>query len=529
MKKKQFIWVLLLPLTIALLAACSKTQDTKTKTTLNYGSTKDVGNLNPHLYNGEMAAQNMIYERLVTSDGTKIKPNLASSWEISEDGKTYTFHIRKNVKFSNGDVLTAEDVKENFDAILANKERHGWMGLIEEIDSCEAVDTNTFKLVLKQAYYPTLIELSVVRPFGIASPKTFKNGGTKDGVNGYIGTGPYVLKTYKKNKQAVFTTNKYYWGTKPKLKTVKWQVIPSFQSLQLALQKGSIDLIYGSDGDQLTSDTIKTLEKNNQSKVYFSKPNASRSVVLNANHSFLKDIKVREAVSYAINRKEIVSGVLDNQETVAKTLLPSTAPYMKDLDLKTISYNKKKAQKVLEEAGYILNKTTGYREKDGQELSLTFSCNAQNAQEESIAQVIQSNLKAVGIKVNIISEDKQSYLSRQKDGDFDMQYSLSWGAPYDPQTFLSSWRVAAHADYQAQLGLSKKAWLDDKIQEAISSTDETTRQDAYREIMTYISDEYVYVPISYSRTKAVATSSLGGIYFPTSQYEIPFAHMYFKK
>ena len=99
MKKKQFIWVLLLPLTIALLAACSKTQDTKTKTTLNYGSTKDVGNLNPHLYNGEMAAQNMIYERLVTSDGTKIKPNLASSWEISEDGKTYTFHIRKNVKF----------------------------------------------------------------------------------------------------------------------------------------------------------------------------------------------------------------------------------------------------------------------------------------------------------------------------------------------------------------------------------------------------------------------------------------------
>ncbi|MGC4441225.1 ABC transporter substrate-binding protein, partial [Streptococcus suis] len=81
-----------------------------------------------------------------------------------------------------------------------------------------------------------------------------------------------------------------------------------------------------------------------------------------------------------------------------------------------------------------------YREKDGQELSLTFSCNAQNAQEESIAQVIQSNLKAVGIKVNIISEDKQSYLSRQKDGDFDMQYSLSWGAPNDPQTFLSSWR-----------------------------------------------------------------------------------------
>ena len=83
MKKKQFIWVLLLPLTIALLAACSKTQDTKTKTTLNSGSTKDVGNLNPHLYNGEMAAKNLIYERLHTSDGTKIQQNLDSSQKIS--------------------------------------------------------------------------------------------------------------------------------------------------------------------------------------------------------------------------------------------------------------------------------------------------------------------------------------------------------------------------------------------------------------------------------------------------------------
>ncbi|MFS1663833.1 nickel ABC transporter substrate-binding protein [Streptococcus sp. zg-JUN1979] len=531
MNKRQLFYGLLVACLLCVMVTTPEAHaSSKSNSTLHYGSTKDIGDLNPHLYSGEMAAQNMIYERLVACDGTDIKPALATSWDISDDGLTYTFHLRENVLFSNGDKLTAQDVKANFDAVLANKERHSWMGLINEIADTNAADDSTFVLTLKRSYYPTLTELSLVRPFGIASPKTFKNGGTKDGVTDYIGTGPYKLSSHKQNKEAVFSENPYYWGDKPKLKTIDWQVISSFQSLQLALEKGSIDLIYGSDGDQLSSDTLQSLKNNSHFSVYLSKPNAVRSVLLNTNRSALKDIAVRKAISYGIDKKEIVSGVLDNVETVANTIFPSSAPYMDKIDLKKITYNAQKANSILDKAGYVLDDKTGYRTKNGRELSLTFSCNAQNAQEESIAQVIQSQLKAIGIKVDVVSEDKQTYLARQKDGDFDMQYSLSWGAPYDPQTYLSSWAVSGngHGDYQAQLGLAKKEWLDQEIKTAILSTNDEDRQEAYRQVMTYISDEYVYVPISFSCTKAVACSQLKGIYFPTSQYEIPFAHMYFK-
>lgn len=525
MRKRYLLLVLLVPF-LLIIAGCGNRQNTSI---LQYGSTKDIGDLNPHLYSGEIAAQNMLYQGLVQDVNGKIKPMLASKWVVSNDHKTYTFIIRKNVRFSNGDKLTSQDIKDNFDAILANKDRHDWMGLPNEIKSMEVPNSHTFILNLKEPYYPTLTELSLTRPFRIIDPSSFKNGGTKDGVKSYVGTGPYTLKSYSRNKVAVFTVNKYYWGDKPKIKTVDWNVYTSTQSLYLALKKGKIDLIYGSDGDQLSSDTFKALKHNSKFKVYMSKPNASRSILLNTNRGVLKSLNVRKAVSMAVNKKKIVSGVLDNSESVASTLLPKNSPYMSKIKLKSTPYNPTKAKKLLEVAGWKVSKGSPYRKKNGEILELTFSINKQNAQEEPIAEVVQANLKKIGIKVNIISEDKQAYLQRQKDGDFDMQYSLSWGAPYDPQTYLSSWRIAAHGDYQAQQGLAKKQWLDDEIGKALVSTSNEERQKIYQEIMTYINDQYVYVPISYSRTKAVATNDLKGIYFPTSQYEIPFSNMYIIK
>ena len=152
---------------------------------------KDIRNINPHLYLGEMAAQAMVFDPLIlnTPDG-KIVPALAESWDISKDGKTYTFHLRKDVKYTDGTPFTAQTVKQNFDAILANKQRHAWLDMINEIEDTEAKDDHTFVLQLKHPYFPTLIELGLARPFRFISPKCFKDGGTKDGVSCLSGTGP---------------------------------------------------------------------------------------------------------------------------------------------------------------------------------------------------------------------------------------------------------------------------------------------------------------------------------------------------
>ena len=134
----------------------------------------------------------------------------------------------------------------------------------------------------------------------------------------------------------------------------------------------------------------------------------------------------------------------------------------------------------------------------------------------------------VGIKVNLFGEEKQIFLDRQRSGDFDLQYALSWGAPYDPQSYLSSWRIPAHGDYQAQLGLPNKEKIDRLIGDFMIEMNEDKRQALVSTILEAIHNADVYVPISYSRTKAVHTPSLKGVDFKVSQYEIPFESMYFE-
>ncbi len=510
---------------------CSNKQDSNTvvkgiKDEIVYASTKDIRDINPHLYSGEMAAQNMVFESLVKNTDKGVEPWLAKSWDISDDGLEYTFHLRDDVKFTDGEKFNSEAVKINFDAIIENVERHNWLDLVNEIKSTEIVDEYTFKLILEHPYYPTLEELALTRPFRMLSPKCFIDGSTKDGINGYIGTGPWILSEHKENQYAMFTANEEYYGEKAKSKAVKWKVMTDHQTILLALEKGEIDLIFGSDGDMIDLDSFAALEKQGKYVTDMSEPIASRAILLNSNKEIIGDVKVREALQYAIDKETIAEGVLNGTETIADTLMAKSVPYC-DIDLELRSYNIEKANQLLEEAGWIMAED-GYRYKNGKKCSLEIYYNADNAQEGTISEYLQSDLKAVGIELSVIGEEKQSFLDRQKSGEFDLQYSLSWGTPYDPQSYISSFRTPAHGDYQAQVGLEKKAWLDETITKIMIESNEDVRTQMYKDVFTYIHEQGVYIPLTYSRTKAVHTPNLKGVEFNPSQYEIPFEKMYFE-
>lgn len=158
--------------------------------TLEYASMKDIRDINPHLYLGEMAAQAMVFEALVENTTEGVKPKLAERWEISDDGRTYVFHLRKDVKFTDGTAFDAAAVKANVDAVLANRSRHAWLDMVNEIEGNDVVDEHTWRLRMKHAYFPTLVELGLSRPFRFISPACMKDGGTKSGVTCLAGTGP---------------------------------------------------------------------------------------------------------------------------------------------------------------------------------------------------------------------------------------------------------------------------------------------------------------------------------------------------
>ncbi|WP_193345736.1 nickel ABC transporter substrate-binding protein [Dickeya dadantii] len=493
---------------------------------LVYASTKDIRDINPHLYAGEMAAQNMVFESLVMNTPEGVKPWLAESWTISPDGKQYIFNLRHDVRFTDGEPLTADAVKQNIEAVLDNYPRHAWLELVQQIDKVTALDRYRVEITLKNPYYPTLIELGLTRPFRFVSPNAFIDGKTKNGITGYVGTGPWLLAEHKTNQYARFVVNPNYWGGRPRLDSVVWRVMPDRQSMLMALQKEQVQLIFGADGDMLDMDSFAALQASGKYRTLISPPVASRALVLNSGRPITGDKAVRQALQYAIDKAAIASGIMDNTESVADTLMSRHVPYC-DIDLPVYRFNPQQAGALLEAAGWHLAAGKTVREKQGKALTLMLSYNRNNAAEREIAELIQDDLKKIGVQLTILGEEKQAFLDRQKSGDFDLQYSLSWGTPYDPASYISSFRIPAHADYQAQKGLRRKPEIDSLIGEILLTPNETPRQERYTRLFTLLADEAVYIPLTYSKTKAIYSPTLNGVSFNSSQYEIPFEKMHF--
>ena len=505
-------------------AAASETGSSEAKEELVFVNYRDIRDLNPHLYAGEMYAQEMLYETLVNITADGYEGCLAESWDISDDGKTYTFHIRDGVKFSDGEVCDANAIKANFDAIIENKDRHTWLEMMNLLVGVSAPDDKTFVIELSEPYYPLLTELGVTRPFAMISPKAMKDGSTKDGVNAYIGTGPYVLTDFVTDEYAVFEANKNYWGEQPKIKKITVKVIPDNQTRILALEKGEIDMIFGKN--MIDADAINQYTGNDKFTVSLSDPTSTRQIVLNTTRDVLADKEVRQALQHATNKQAISDGIFYGLEQPADTLFAKTVPYC-DIDLEPYAYDVELAQSMLDEAGWVVG-ADKIREKDGQKLNIDLLYNSDSVTEKAIAEYLQSEYQKIGISLNIHGEEEQSYRDNMKAGNFDMVFNICWGMPYDPQSSLSAMRAPVYGDYAAQLGLEDKADIDQAITDILVSTDETKRQELYTFVLTRLHEDAVYIPLTYECNKAIYRSDLQGFHFTQTQYEVPFADFYFE-
>ncbi|MEK5230649.1 nickel ABC transporter substrate-binding protein [Lysinibacillus sp. FSL K6-0232] len=532
--KKLYSFTLILIMAL-LLVGCTGDKDKQdsskgntnksSKDQLVFANFRDIRDLNPHLYAGELFAQGMLYESLVKVTDKGIEPWLAKDWEISEDGKEYTFFLRDDVKFHDGEKFNANAAKANFDAILDNIERHGWLELVRLMESVEAVDEYTLKVKMTEPYFPMLTELAVTRPFRFISPNAMIDGKTKDGVKEYIGTGPYALTDHKKDESATFTYFEDYWGEAPAIKTVIAKVIPDNQARVLALQKGEIDLIYGKN--LIDAESFESLVAGGKFDSLLSDPISSRIILLNTTNEILNDVNVRKALQHAVDKVAISEGIFNGSEAPADTLLAETVPYA-NIGLKPYKYDVETTEKLLDEAGWKMDKAANVRKKDGKELTLNLYYNSDTASEKTISEYLQSEFGKLGVALKIAGEEEQSYRDRQKAGDFDIIFDISWGTPYDPQSFISAMKLPVYGDYYAQQGLPNKAELDQNIADVLISTDEQARQELFTKILTTLHDEAVYIPLTYERNRAVFVDGLKNVTFNPSQFEIPFEKMSFE-
>ena len=500
--------------------------------TLVYSWSSNAGTINPHMYSpNQMYAQAMVYEPLVryTDDGS-LQPCLAESWEISEDGRVYTFHLREGVVFSDGEPWNARAAKMNFDAILGNAPRHAWIGLTNQIESVEAPGDHTLVLTLKNAYYPALHDLSAIRPFRFLSPAAFPDEGlTRDGIKSPVGTGPWILSDSSRGEFDLFARNDRYWGDRPFFDKVLVKVITDADARMLALETGEIDLVYGAAGSsvaQVSMESFMRMKQDGRFEAGISGPVTSYSLALNSGRGPTSDRAVRRALQHLVDKDLLIGAVFLGMERRADFFFQPEIPYC-DAGLEAYGYDVAKAEALLDGAGWK-REGKGVRSRDGEELSIDFCFVGNDPVQKTVAEALQGEFRKAGVKLVLIGEENDSFFARQKDGDFGMIYNETFGAPNEPHAMASSMLAPSHADYQAQSGLPMKGELDAKISAALVSVDEEARRELYREILTILHEEAVYLPLTYKTLVKLHSGDIAGVEFTPFKHVVPFERMFRK-
>jgi len=296
----------------------------------------------------------LVGERLVELEGEKVKPSLASSYDIKDGGKTIVFHLRKDVTFSDGTPFTAEAVKFTYEN-MKHLKRYSWTEA-NRIKEVEVIDPYTVAFHYKEGQ-EGYIALTAFNEYHwtIFSPESVEPAGDPTGkfVN-TTGTGPWKVAEYVKDQYTVFVPNEHYHGPKPKLNKITIKVIPDAESRVLALRSGDVDAVvdYYHGGSAYTPRNLLNLLKNDGFQVIKREMPITNIIRFNYEKAPWNDIKVRKALNYAINKDEIAA-LFDNWVCPAKeALFCDLAPFSKEAGVKTYPYDVEKAKQLLREAGF---------------------------------------------------------------------------------------------------------------------------------------------------------------------------------
>ncbi|MCR8655960.1 ABC transporter substrate-binding protein [Paenibacillus endoradicis] len=471
----------------------------------------DISTLDPSREGGweTYLVNKNVHESLVKEDLTKsseesptapIIPGLAESWDISEDGRTYTFHLRQGVKFQDGADFNAEAVEFNvrrawdksfeyFDeasSIMMSRTYH-------DLKEVKSIDTNTVSLTFNNPY-PALLRLLAQGSGGsglIASPEAIKTYGN-DGYGEHpSGTGPYQLEERVIGEKIVLTRNEGYWGEQPYNKKIIFRPISDNNARVAALRTGEVDIIQNPPVDSLAQ-----LEAEG-----FLVPQADLPIVyyltLNTANEYLQDVKVRQAITLAIDRESLAKDLLNGYAIPAYSAV-NAGSEIYDPQYKPFQYDVEKAKQLLTEAGY----------PDGLELTLQTYLGT-----ESYVEWIQRDLEKVGVKVKIETYDYNTFGSlRFMSPDVGIN-TMDWGfvTPY--------WLyIVGYSSSTGRYGNYASANFDKAVDLAMNEVDYDQSLEYWKQARDVIDEDAAIVPLFSNRTLVAVSSKVKGFVLPSQNW-----------
>jgi len=507
---KKLTALLLALVMILALAACGSSGETKAAATTGTGTVAEAGVLRvAALYDittmdvaqttdNYMVPMNVfdrLFESEAQSDGsTKTVPSLCTDYSVSDDGLTYSFTLRSGVVFSNGSALTASDVQYTFERLLTAGgvnddiplEVKGGQALKDgkatSLEGFKVVDDTHFTITLDAPNGGFVAELTgpAVSIVDAETMKTVKGFGQK--CEDTIGTGPYVVTEWVANDHYTLEANPKYWGDQPSVKKVVVSIIPDASTQNLMYQNGELDII---DLESLDSSIVQSTYKTTYEKQLVSAPRVGLTyLAMNENNQYLSNVKVRQAIQKAIDVDTIIKSVYSGDAVAEAGIIP-TGVWGHNNDLQRVGYDVDGAKALLKEAGY----------SDGQvkfELAMDTSASSST---QLVYQIIQQQLKAVGIDAQIKNYDESSWLDLRKSGEMDA-FVANWTMDYnDPANIMYTFFGSAEKTKLRSLNYADTAVMD-RVAAASGITDDSARMKEYQDLeKTIVMDDAAWVPL----------------------------------
>ena len=357
--------------------------DGKTPTTATIALTGTPTNLDFTTTAGSAIPQALmsnVYEGLVELDQAgEIQPLLATDWKVSDDRKTYTFTLQDGVTFSNGDEFTADDVKFSFDRVKTD-----WVSSLKA--KMDVVDD--VKVISPTEVAVTLSSPSNAWLFSLATPvgAIFSEDAVDDLANTPVGTGPYEVSKWTPNESLVFDTRDDYWGDAPGVEQVTLKYFADATATTNALQTGDVDAIANLQAPELLS----SFESDDKFVVTTGTSSGEVSLSLNNKAAPFDDVRVRQAVLYALDKQAILDTAWNGYGSLVGTFATPTDPYYEDLN-DAYPYDPEKAKELLKEAGQ-------------ENLSIEYTVPTR-PYAQAVSEIVVSQLKDVGINATIKSSE----------------------------------------------------------------------------------------------------------------------------
>jgi len=455
----------------------------------------------------------MIFNGLVKYDkDLNLVGDLAESWEVSQDGITITFKFRQGVKWHDGKEFTAGDVMFGFQTIINPKTRTAYSGDYREVKEAEVVNRHTFRVTYKCPFAPGLSSWGVlpVLPRHLLEGKDIN---TTPFSRNPIGTGPYRFKEWKTGEKTVLQANPDYFEGRPYIDGLVYRIIPDLATMFLELKAGGIDFM-GLTPLQYTRQT-DTYQMRRDFKKYKYLAFAYTYLGYNLKDWKFQDKRVRQAIAQAIDKEEIIQGVLLGLG------LPATGPYKPDTvwynpRVRQYPYDVEKAKALLAQAGWKMAGKSGLLQKDGRPFEFTILTNQGNEARAKCAEIIQRRLERIGIKVKIRTVEWSAFINDFIDKRNFEAVILGWTMGQDPDIY-DIWHSSKVGQKELNFISYSNKEVDSLLEKGRYTFDQKVRKTCYDRMQEILAEEQPYtflyvpyaLPVIHSRFRGIEPAAAG--------------------